>query len=189
MVGVGTLGERVMTQAQLGNVREGLGHVYDAYRTASMNQKYYRYMISKMQRRNLIFEVVVAIGTMGAGVSGWALWKTEIGTALWAIIAAVAALLAIAKPIVNYSRKIERFSKLYAGYTDIFHRAKELKESIEYEQELAPKHLVSYKELPGLFRELGVTEEDPPKKKLLRKCQDEVNREMPAKSFWMPQSV
>ena len=171
---------------EIETIRIRLTQIYDSYRTALMNQKYYRYKISRTQTVNLTFEILIAVGATGSGVSAWALWKNEIGGDVWLVIAAVSALLAIAKPIVQLSKKVEKYSKLYSGYTDICFKLKDLKESIEYNRVLVLEDNRRYQDIPGLFRELGILEENPPGKRLLAKCQKEVNREHPPESFWLP---
>ena len=161
---------------------------YNTFRTAAMNQKYYRYVIERTQKTNLGLEIIIALGATVTGVSGWALWETDAGLILWPIIASVSALIAVIKPMLNFSKKIEKYSKMYAGYADIYYKIRTLKEFIESRQAITEEDYNTYNEIPNLFKELAILEEELLNIKLLTKCQEKVNRENPPDSFWMPKT-
>src|SRR5689334_15071289 len=90
-----------------------LDEIYSTYRTAALNKAYYGGMLSRYQRRNTIFEIAIAVGATSSGVSGLALWSQPYGKATWGVITAISSLLAVAKPILQMNKKVERYSKLF----------------------------------------------------------------------------
>lgn len=167
-------------------IKVRLTQIYDSYRIALMNQKYYRYELSRLQRFNSIFEIVIAVGTSGSGVSAWALWDSDLGKVIWAVIAGPAAILAIIKPIIKHSKVIEDYSTRHTKYSVIVEELDRLIKDIGFKHKLEPDHNKSFDNIPKLFGEISKLEKEPPKKQLLDQCFDEVNKEHPPESFWMP---
>jgi hypothetical protein len=168
--------------------RERLKQIYDSYRKALMNQKYYRYEIDRLQKLNTAFEFVIAGGTGGSGVSAWPLWQSDVGIIIWGTITAVAATAAIAKPILQISKIIEDYSNRYSKYSVIVEESERLVQDIRFKHDFEPAHDAVFQHIPKLFGEVVRLEKENPRKKLLRKCFDEVNERYPPESFWMPAS-
>ena len=168
------------------NIHKRLEHIYDAHRTALMNQKYYRYKINRLKKYNFSHEILIAIGASSSGIMAWPLWEEEYGKLIWAIIAGTAAVLSIAKPLVNWSKKIEEHRSRFDGYTMIYYELNSIKQDIEFKQQLTSEHDLRYDKAANLFQKIAVAETDLPSKKLLDRCYDEVNKEHPAESYWMP---
>jgi hypothetical protein len=84
---------------------EHLLRVYDDYRTARMNQKYYARRLSTYKRLNLTFEGALGVGTSGT-IGSLAIWQTAIGTFAWALIAGATAIIAVLKPIIPISKEL-----------------------------------------------------------------------------------
>lgn len=161
-------------------------HVYDQYRTAIMNSKYYGELLEKFKKRNTIVEIVMAIMAPGA-IGAWAIWKEFPWDWLWRLLAASAALLAVLKPILDFQRQIERYSKLWAKYTDLTN------DYATIVAEIQVNHAVSAE----LERRIGTadtrhaelsSEDDPvPEPKRLLEKMEEVKEQVPADSLWVPE--
>ena len=107
-------------------LRNQLKVIYDDYRTALLNRKYYGERLHKYRTINRTVEFVIAAGATGSSIAAWAIWGSETGQIAWASIAGASSLIAIGKPIVNITGDIERYTKLYAGYSTIFLQIKKL---------------------------------------------------------------
>jgi len=99
-----------------------LDEIYDMYRMAALNKNYYGEMLARYQLRNTWLEIAIAIGTTSSGVSGGLalLNKSEYGNLVWGVVTAISSLLAIAKPILQLNKQVERYSKLFAGHLENF---------------------------------------------------------------------
>ena len=97
-----------------------INQIYDEYRTALLNKKYYSVRLAKMKRCNFVMEFLIAAGATGSGVAGLAVWKTDYGALAWATLSGASILLAIAKPLLKLADKIENYGKLYGEYARAF---------------------------------------------------------------------
>jgi hypothetical protein len=111
--------------------------IYNAYRDTELNRKYYGYRLHRYQTWNQVMEIAIAIGG-ASSVLSWQVWTSDAGKVALPIILAVSALLAIAKPILGLGKQIERCSKLFAGYTAVYHDLDELVSQIQVDREVAP---------------------------------------------------
>src|SRR4051794_17444077 len=101
--------------------RSELSHIYDAYRTALLNRKYYGLRLSSVRKLNFWSEVLIAIGaTSSGGVAGLAVWGTITGQYVWLWISGIATVISVVKPACQFGKSIENYTKLYAGYTNIY---------------------------------------------------------------------
>lgn len=160
--------------------------VYNLYRTALLNCKYYADRLVTLQKWNTIFEIALVIGTSGT-IGTWAIWKSDFGGYVWPIIGGIAAVLAITKPVVQLSRRIEQYSKLWANYSGLFYDLDLLVSEISATRTLTPETLKSFSAAQERYKGLALREEDPrPVEKLRRKYYEEVNREIPPDRLWVP---
>lgn len=163
-----------------------LKDLYDNYRTAMMNRKYYGYKLAEIKKYNLIFEITIALGTASSGVAAWTIWKYGTGEKVWGIIIAVAVVLAFLKPFLKLSNLVERYSTLFIGYGDVAYDLKTIVSKVKihrnFNKELDDAYIAS------LERSKQLASRDDPKlnKKLVRKCYDEVNKEVPQNELWIP---
>ena len=76
--------------------------VYDEYKTARLNVRYYEKKVSRLRHRNLLIEIVLAL-SVSSGVAGLWLWETAVGGIIWKVLTTLAAFLAVIKPLVKLS--------------------------------------------------------------------------------------
>src|SRR5687768_761774 len=106
-----------------------LTQIYHAYRSALLNRKYYGCQLEFYRHLNRNVEITLAVVTPGT-VGGWAIWHTSTGQQLWAVIASILAFIAVLKPILNWPKEIDRYSRLHAEHTMQFYTLKQLVEDI-----------------------------------------------------------
>ncbi len=162
-----------------------LRRLYDKYRTALLNRKYYGHKLESFQRTNLIFEMLVAIGTSSA-IGAWAIWRDDIGTIIWALLTGVTALIAVIKPLLQLPRKIEKYSKLFAGHGDVFYDLDALVEEVRERKELTEEMRHAYKTALNRIKKMAPQDDPRPSRELLDRYYFEVNREIPPQNLWVP---
>lgn len=167
-------------------LRRRLIQVYNAYRTALLNRKYYGHQLTKYRKFNIIFEWVIAAGATGSGVSGFALWETEPGKIIWSVVAGTAIVLATLKPMLNLGKSIERYTTLFTGHGKIYRNLESLVADVAFEQQLTKEMDKRFVEARVGFEDLDQHDDPKPNRKLLQKFQEEVNRQIPAQSLWLP---
>lgn len=169
--------------------------IYDHYRTVCMSRHYYASRLILFKRYNLTYEVALAVSTSGAFVawysssplSAWYFWQTPAGNVVRTSIAGLVVLLAILKPFLPFSEKIEKYSKLFIGYSDLYYDLKEIVDSMKTKESITKKVSDALSKAQKRYKDLALQDDPKPSKRLLRKCQNEVNRRFPASDFWYPQ--
>lgn len=172
--------------AQLDTNRVRLKKLYDQYRTARMNHEYYGRRLHNYQRINLIYEIVLALGTSSA-VAGFYFWKTDPGKQMWAAFGVVVIIFSVLKPVLQIPKKVERYSRLHAGYGALFYDLKEAVEETRAAGGIDPKMKELIDKSRTRYRELGVEDDPRASEKLLRKCQESVKRSTPSFQEWWPE--
>lgn len=170
------------------HLSDRLRDLYDKYRTALLNRKYYGARLVLFQRWNLTMEIVIAVGSSSA-IAAWAIWREGSGATTWAVLTGVAALFAVVKPLLQLSRQVERYSKLYYGHGDVAVDFGMLADDAHRSKKFTPEMERTYRQALQRFRLLSPQDDPKPDKQLLRKCYDEVNAEVPPENFWMPEEV
>lgn len=164
--------------------------VYDLYRTARLNVKYYCGRVHWLSKVNLVMEFMIAAFASSSAVAGFALWSSETGKVAWQLLAAVAATLAILKPLLRLTDKIKLLEEIIAGYRVLEHDLRKIEISIKqrrvYDEELRVRFAAALDRMDELASK---NDENHVDRKLKRRCQEEVARELPASSFYIPSGV
>ena len=158
----------------LENLIEGLHRIY---RDACLYQKYYGHRMTDYQRRNKVYEIALAIGTSGA-IAAWPFWQSGIGQSIWTLFAGFIAILVVLKPFLQYATRIERYSKLYSAWGELYYTL----ESLLNEHEVVPLNddalLKSFKDANKRIYQLQKDKDIQLKNKLIQKCHAEVRQEI-----------
>jgi hypothetical protein len=160
--------------------------VNDLFRTSLMNRKYYARRLTWFNRCNKTLEILVAVGSSSA-VAGWGFWKLmHVGGATWGVLSGVAALLAVLKPTLQLPKEIERYSKRHLGYCSLYYDLDMIVFDMQMTKSLNAANWKSFLHLKKRNGELGIHDEINPKEKVLSRCRDEVMKEVPKGSLWLP---
>jgi hypothetical protein len=162
-----------------------LMRVYEAYRTSLMNMKYYGWKLKVAKRINTSVELLIALAA-ASSVSGWTIWSTVTGGAIWSVIGAIAAVLAAAKPFFPLTDNISNYSKLWAEHNSNYLSLKDLVQRISIHQIYSPTMEQEFEQYAKRHRELAVHDDPNPSKRLIERFFAEVNLQIPPESLWCP---
>jgi hypothetical protein len=163
-----------------------LKNIHREFRTALLNKKYYGCRLEWYQSVNWWFEILIALGaTTGTGIAGFAIWKNGAGIVAWGIISGISIVLSAVKPIMDLPKQIERYSKLSGAYSKIFESFRVMEQEFE-EGGLTTVHVERFKQLRAQLVDLAPDDDQKPDRTLIKRLEDEVNKEIPASSLWMP---
>ena len=169
-----------------------LKSLYNDYRTALLNKKYYGCKLVYVQRWNLWLNVLIAVTAGGGGAGGFTEWMKSSAEAheeiniAWSLLSAGAGLVAVLKQYVHLDVKIENYSKLFTEYTKIASNFRVLVQRVQ-QYRAVPAEIVSrYDELAELFADLEARDDPKPSARLLDKMQMAVNSEVPPNQLWLP---
>src|SRR5690606_5566481 len=96
-------------------MRHPVWNVYDEYRTARLNVKYYSCQLAVLQKRNFWVEVVLAASSSSA-IAGLWLFQTLAGVVVWKMLGSVAAVLAIYQPLAKLTEHIRNLEERITAY-------------------------------------------------------------------------
>ena len=160
--------------------------INDAYRTAAMNRKYYSCRLNRAKRLNLSIEIFMAFGTSGA-VAAWNIWSNGKGVLVWKILAAIVTLIALIKPFLQLSKTIERYAELVTGYAGLYYDLEQLSLDMKTSKCVGDSCWKRYLSTLQKTKDLGIKDDISVRKRLHRKCFDDVKKEIPASSLWWPE--
>ncbi len=89
-----------------------------------INARYFECVASRCYRYDLWSKIFLAVFSSSGAVAGWAIWKANDIQWLayaWTFLSSTAAVLAVALPILNFTKKLEFATRLKVEYTDLSH--------------------------------------------------------------------
>lgn len=169
------------------DLRTELKFIYDTYRTAYLNRKYYGWRLNTYQRYNTIMEIAIAIGATGSGgVAGLAVWGSISGQYAWLWVSGTATVLGVIKPILQLGQRIENYTKLYVGHGTAYLTLKSMVQDIEVSRSVPPNLKEQYSTIRKQLTELGGNDDLRPNRKAIKSFEEEVREEIPIDSLWYP---
>ena len=162
--------------------------VYDLWRTARLNRCYYGERVSRLKRFNVWCDIALAVIVPGSAASGVAALKDVLGAQVWVAVAAVASVVAIAKPFLKFPERIQKIEACLAGYRTLDFDLGTLASEIARVRRYGPDQQLAFEQARARMRELAT---DPPgepdKAKLRRACTARVNLALPSSRFFVPE--
>jgi hypothetical protein len=167
-------------------LRAELGVIYDTYRTAAMNEKYYANRLTYLTNLNRYYEIALAIGTSTA-IAAWAIWDiNSLAKGFRAVFSGAITLLAIIKPFLKMPEDIEKYSTLHTGYRALYLNLNSIVSTIRRKSKVTSEVQQLFDAAQGQYRSLALNDSVSINQKILEQCQQQVVREIPVESLWYP---
>lgn len=161
--------------------------VYDLQRTCRFNVKYWTTKLAGLESRDFWLELSLAITAPGSAITGFLLWKTKPWDTVWAALTAITALLGIAKPLLKFSKKVDKLQASVIGYRSIDSQLEELANDIRREDNYSDASVRTFKALERQYQKLDDAEPVAPlDEKLREKCFEQVKLELPDSNYHIP---
>ena len=158
--------------------------VYQVYRKADLNKRYYGRRARIMGRWNTVFQAVSVAGstaTITALLSGAPMFL--------AIIAAAAALATTLAPLFIFTEKAKQFEILHFAYCELFADIQEhIRQLRMTEGEITPEMRQCSTVVFDRWTRLSALDEVDTDRELIRRYTDEVNQATPVSSLWLPRA-
>lgn len=161
--------------------------VYDKLRTASLNVNYYSRRLQTLERLNFGIDYILAATAPSSAIAALWLWNTEYGQALWKCLAVVAAVAAVSKPLLNLTKRIKDYESVLSGYRTLEYDLREIRSLIEQKRKY--DHTLQAEFRKAMQREKTLIAKNPETResaRVKRICVEEVSREFPPESFFVP---
>lgn len=171
---------------QPNSVAVQMAEIYTLMCRSALNRDYYGVMLARNQRLSTWLDILIAIGTTGSGISALTIWNTQNGKLLWATLSAVSAALALAKPIIQLNKKVERLSRLFVGHSDNYTTLLILASRAKRKNDLTEEMLSTFETAEARFLELSKDDDPIPNRKVQARCELAVRARHPPESAWYP---
>jgi hypothetical protein len=163
-------------------------NVYDEFRTARLSVRYFEYRLKRIRFWNFWMEFILAL-TVSSGFAGLWIWNTSSGGIIWKILLSIAAVLAVVKPLVNLSEKIQQSSELVTKWRSLDMEFQKLTIKIfqykKYDDDMR-KQLFNLLDVKSAINEPTEAIDE----KLRAKCSSLINNvELPTKDFYVPEEI
>lgn len=165
--------------------RNPVWDVYNLLRTVRLNEKYYNVKRDFLVKLNIFFEITLLVTAPGSALV--IVWETEIGKVILPYLAGLAAFLALLKPLISLTDKIRQHEEVYTGYRSLYQYINRIRFQINQDEKYGQTHKIGLNE--ALAKRYDLVNSEPkskPDKKLIAKCQREVNKELPPENFYIP---
>jgi len=163
-------------------------NVYDLYRTARLNTKYYSALLHIAERRNFILELILLCAAPTSAVAGLWFWDTDIGKEVWKYFGIIAAFAAVIKPLLSLPKKMKEYESLVSGYKMLEHDLQEITIAISEKKKYDKVAQTDFKKAMKRKGTLVGKEPDAKVHKKIKKiCESEVIQELPSSSFYVPE--
>lgn len=161
--------------------------IYDLYRDARLSVLYYSEKLNWYKGLNSFIEIVLAITTSSSAVAALWFWNTSLGQEIWKYVLVVSAILAIIKPVIKLTEKVQQYEELLTGYRSLENDLKIIVIQINQSQKYGTPHRTKLME--ALLRQGELQKKNPeakPEKKLQDKCRLQIAKELPPEHFFIP---
>lgn len=162
--------------------------VYDKLRSARLNVKYYECRLQFTERLNFSIEVLLLATAPSSAVAGLWFWNTEYGKYVWQYMGILAAIAAVTKPLLGLTKRIKDYESILSGYRTLEYDLMEIKTTIEQKRKYDQGLQAELKK--AIHREKALIAKNPEtrdSKRVKRMCEDEVRRQLPPGSFFIPE--
>lgn len=161
--------------------------IYDQYKTARLNVKYYSCRVAQVERKNFWLEIILAITAPSSALAGFWFFKTDAGGLLWQGLASFAAILSLVKPFLKLPNKIKYMEQALSGYRALECDLEEVVNRIRRDGKITDG---AYKMFDAAQKRkktlIGSSPEHQSDPVLIEKYTVQVNQELPSSSFFIP---
>lgn len=181
-----SVGEFSPKSAESESKNHPVWNLYNEWRTARLNVKCLQTKIASLRRCNSFVEISLAIASTSS-IGGFWFFQNVVGGYIWKSIGALAVVLTVLKPIFKFNERIRKKQEALVGYQTLDHDfnciAVEVQHHQRYDDELRKEFMKALKRKADLIKK---DDGEPIDIKCQQKCEDEVDREMPVDSFYVP---
>lgn len=170
------------------NPNDPVWDVYDQLRTARLNVKYYAARLARLRRINLTIDVLLAVAAPTSAVTGFLFLNTDPGRLTWNVVTGVAAIAALVNPFLKLPDHIATTEKMLTSYRSLDHDLSSIHVHVRASRAYTSPLKSLFREALARKREIVEDYLEPNENRRLKaKCIIQVNRELPAEGFFVPE--
>jgi len=161
--------------------------VYDLQRDCRLNVKYWSKKLVKIRRINSVLEYFTLVTASGSAVAVLPIWQNVHGRVIWQGLTVITASLCIAKPLLKLSDKVANLQDIVTQYRTLDSQLEQLGNNIRRLNEYSQVMVSNFQIIVGQVDKIIPLEPiEVTDTKLQKECFEQVNRELPEDSFYLP---
>ena len=168
--------------------RHTMWEIYNLWRTAKLNTKYFAHVLSIRMFWAKAMEITIAVTAPTSAVAALWFWGTCFGSVLWKVLLIIASVCSLLKPILDLPKKSGEIQKTLSGYKLLCHDLEALIIKVRQRSKFDKELMSEFQEINTRKRVLVA--EDPlikTNRKLAQKFYNEVNFELKDYDFYIPE--
>ncbi len=172
------------------DLNHSVWEVYNLLRTARLNSKYYSEKLHRVERLNTTMQIVIAASLPSSAIAGFQIWTVGLGNVIWNVVLVASSMLAFVQPFLKLSEKIKKYDSILNGYLMLDYDLQELRGKISNSRKYNSSHKRLFEQALKRKKNVGIKEQGiKVDTKLRNKCTLEVNNELPAENFYVPEKA
>jgi hypothetical protein len=177
-----------MQSNQVRDLSNPVWDIYDEFCTARLNVKDHSVKLAHRKNLNTAIELTLAIATPSSAAAALWFWDTQFGRPVWQYVGALAVILAVTKPILRLTDKIQAYEERLTGYRQLECELHAIALRISQKRRYDRAAKARFDEA---VKKKGALAEKPlelnPDKRLIRTLRLEIETELPPENFYIPQ--
>ncbi len=161
--------------------------VYNHWRTAKLNIRYYSHYEYAHNAWNIIFEIAIAITTPTGAIAALWFWNTDWGAVLWKVLLVIASICSVLKPILKLQSKCAYFHQILTEYRLLHHDLDQLIYNVKCEKQFDKSFKDSFEKINQRERKLIADSQTVDNQRAVDKFQDEINAQLADYEFFIPE--
>lgn len=176
-----------MAENEERNLTHPVWDVYDSLRTARLNVLYYEHKLHRAESALSWMQIILAAAVPSSAIAGFDIWDFGIGPYAWEIFVSISSLVAFIQPFLGLPKKVKQYSELIDGYKILYYDLQNVRQKVTQDKAYGNSHKKLFNAAQKRRKSLEVKETGIKLDKRLRdKCEDEVEKALPAKNFYLP---
>lgn len=162
-------------------------NIYDLLKTARLNVLYYEYKLHSTENMMLTMQIILAAAVPSSAIAGFKIWDFGLGQYSWEIFVSFSTFVAFIQPFLGLPKKSKIYSGLVDSYKILYYDLQDIRQKIEEDKIYNTQHKKLFKAAKERRKKLEVRETGIKlNKRLQKKCQAAVKKELPGKKFYLP---
>jgi hypothetical protein len=170
------------------NLQHPVWDIYDEYRTARLNVRINEYHLANCKKWDFFIEFILALTASSSVASFW-FWQDATGQTVWKYLSVLTAVLAVLKPMLDLSGKIQKYSEILSDFKSLEHDFHKLAILINQQQRYDNEFKDQFYYLLDQKRFINQkTNEGTIRKSKKHEFERQVANELPANCFYIPEA-
>jgi hypothetical protein len=172
--------------ALIADKRAAAAQLYVFQRNANFSLFIYSKKLKRWETINTAISLSLILFASGGAIAGWQMWKSKGGAWVWGVVTAINLVATLCKPVIDPVKRVSRYSKLCAAYTEACSDLDSAIHSMERSLDFTAEVDSARKKAEARFSALKLQDDVRISKKMEDDAKDFVDKKFPVAKMWLP---